>query len=510
MLLYRGTPHHTGLIMIVETRNLSKRFGLFYALKDINFQIEEGEIHGLVGENGAGKSTLIKILTGVYCKTEGDILVSGQKVEINNPVESNALGISVIHQDRNLIPSFTGVENIYLGKKLPKHLTSVDFHAMKADVLKVMKEYEIDLPIDKMAKELTPSQKTMLEIVRAVMNKSKLLILDEPTAALSDKETVRLFALIRKINSKGTAILYVSHRMEEIFELTDRITVFKNGEMVKTVNTKEIDQNGIIALMTDNWKSNKSSTHFEDKKKNKVIYSVEHLSTTDGVVKDISFTAHQGEILGLFGLGGSGRTETLEAIYGYKGIKSGIVKLEETVLKKMTPENSIKKGIVLIHEDRRGHSLVMNRKVKDNIVLSTVDSYVKRGFFMAKKEKEDSLAKVKELNIKTTGIGQRVVELSGGNQQKVVFAKALMSNPKVFLCDEPTQAVDVMTRSEIHELLRRCAERGSTVVYVTSDLKEMLEIADSIVIIANGRSWEQLDNNNLTSEQVLQYCYKTR
>lgn len=496
--------------MLIETKNLNKCFGSFFALKDMNFSIKEGEIHGLVGENGAGKSTLIKILTGVYQKTSGDIYVSNNKVDIKTPTESRDLGISVIHQDRNLIPAFNGIENIYLGMDTPKKMgINVDFNEMKKNILAVMQKYDIDIPLDKMAKELTPSQKTMLEIVRAVMHNCKLLIMDEPTASLTDKETVKLFSLIRKINQEGTAILYVSHRMEEIFELTTSITVFKNGQLVKTVPTNTVTKDDLIKLMTDNWTSANES-HTAAHQDGKVVYSVEHLSTADGIVKDVSFTAHEGEIMGLFGLGGAGRTETLEAIYGFRPIKSGKIFYNNKEFTKPTPTKCLKERIVLIHEDRRGHSLVVSRSVKDNIVLSTIDNYVSKGFFSKKKEDGDAKQKIDELNILTRSANQTVGELSGGNQQKVVFAKALMSNPKVFLCDEPTQAVDVKTRQEIHELLRKCAQNGSAVIYVTSDLKEMLEVADTITIISNGRTWEKLENTGLTSEEVLGYCYKER
>ena len=504
-----GHPHMDNK-MIIETKGLSKRFGNFYALSNINLSIKKGEIHGLVGENGAGKSTLIKILTGVYTKTDGDIFVDGKKVEINSPTESRNLGISVIHQDRNLVPAFNGVENIYLGMDTPKKYgIDVDFRTMRKNIESVMTRYDIDIPLEKMAKELSPSQKTMLEIVRAVMNNCRLLIMDEPTASLTDKETVRLFSLIKRINAEGTAILYVSHRMEEIFQLTNRITVFKNGQLVDTVETKKTDMNGIIRLMTDNWTST-VQTHGEKKTFGPVVYEVNNIMSENGVAKDVSFKAHSGEIMGLFGLGGSGRTETLEAIYGYTKMADGSITYNGKPFEKPDPSKCIKAGIVLVHEDRRGHSIVASRSVKDNIVLSTIDSYVKNGLFQKKKELHDAEEKIKELDIQTRGPEQSLWELSGGNQQKVVFAKALMSRPKVFLCDEPTQAVDVRTREEIHDLLRRCASEGSAVVYVTSDLKEMLEIADTITIISNGRTWETLENVGLTSEEVLRYCYKER
>ena len=496
--------------MVIETKGLSKRFGTFYALKDIDFAIKEGEIHGLVGENGAGKSTLIKILTGVYEKSGGEIFVFGEKVSINSPVESRGLGISVIHQDRNLVPSFSGVENIYLGMDTPKkHGMSIDFKKMKENIEAVMKRYEIEIPLSKMAMELTPSEKTMLEIIRAVMNNSKLLILDEPTASFTDKEANKLFSLIRRLNREGTAILYVSHRLEEIFELTSSITVLKNGQLVGTVRTDEMDQDGLISMMTDNWVSSKRGDrkHVDTPKE---VFSVKHLSTVDGSVKDVSFSVHQGQIMGLFGLGGSGRTETLEALYGVRRIKNGTITYDGRVLSSITPLKCLKNGIVLVHEDRRGHSLVVSRSVRDNIVLSSIESYVRHGIYDVKKEKADADKMIRSMNILSQGQNQAVGELSGGNQQKVVFARAMMTSPRLFLCDEPTQAVDVKTRGEIHELLRSSAGAGSAVVYVTSDLKEMLEIADFITIISQGRSWECLENKNLTSQEVLGYCYKER
>jgi ribose transport system ATP-binding protein len=495
--------------MILETKGICKQFGSMYALKDIDFSIKEGEIHGLVGENGAGKSTLIKILTGVYHLDEGEIFVEGEKVNITDPLQSRQLGISVIHQDRNLIPAFNGVENIYLGAKSEvKNLCFVDFKKMEENIKVVMKKYGIEVPLDVLAKDLSSPQRTLLEITRAMMTECKLLILDEPTASLTDKETTILFDIIKRLNDKGTAILYITHRMDEIFQLTERITVFKNGQLVKTVNKNEIDKDGLITLMTDKWTRSKDKNLRTDF--GKVMYSVKDIATVDKIVKNVSFEVRKGEILGIFGLGGSGRTELLESIYGFKKIKSGDVYVEGKLLEKPTATKSIANGIVLINEDRRGKSLVETRSVKDNIVLSTLDKYVEKGFYNAKREKQDALDKIKELGIKTSGINQATQELSGGNQQKVVFAKALMSNPNIFLCDEPTQAVDVRTREEIHKLLRNCADNGSAIVFVTSDLKEMLDVADNILIMAQGKTWELLPNDNITAEQILKYCYLER
>ena len=293
-----------------------------------------------------------------------------------------------------------------------------------------------------------------------------------------------------------------------IFGLTERITVFKNGQLVDTVNTSAIDQGGLVRLMTDNWVSRESDRSHSSS--GREVFRVEHLSTSDGIVKDVSFTAHSGEIMGLFGLGGSGRTESLEALYGLREKSGGKIVYNGSPFDKPSPAKCIKNGIVLVHEDRRGHSLVVSRSLKDNIVLSSIDGYVKHGLYDVKGERADAEEKIQQMSIQCQGMNQSVGELSGGNQQKAVFARALMTKPELFLCDEPTQAVDVKTRQEIHDLLRKCASEGSAVVYVTSDLKEMLEVADSITVISNGKTWERLENRNLTSEQVLGYCYRDR
>jgi len=491
--------------MLLQTKNLCKQFGGMYALNNIDFEIAEGEIHGLVGENGAGKSTLIKILTGVYSLDDGEIFWNGERVEIHNPRQSRSLGINVIHQDRNLIPAFNGVENIYLGLDYErKSGFAVNWAKMRKRVDEVIAELGIEVELDLPASELTPPQKTLLEIVRAMMTDCRLLILDEPTASLTDKEAEVLFSTIERLKARGTAILYVTHRLDEIFRLTDRITIFKNGQRVNTVKTSEVDKDKIISMMTDNWKSDplQGTRNF-----GKTLLSVRNISSKDGIVKDASFEVRSGEILGIYGLGGSGRTELLECIYGYRPKAGGSIVLDEVPIETSSPEKSIKNGMVLICEDRRGMALVGSLSVKQNIVLSTIDSYARFGIIDESKELSDAMEQISALNIKTEGPDQTVLQLSGGNQQKVVFAKALLSEPKVFLCDEPTQAVDVKTRHEIHKLLRKKAEEGNAVVFVSSDLKEVLEVADNIQIMAGGRTKEFLENKDLTAEQVLSCCY---
>lgn len=491
--------------MLLRTEKLSKSFNGVYALSNINFEVEAGEVHGLVGENGAGKSTLIKMLTGVYSIDEGTVFWEDQPVKIPNPSQSRTLGINVVHQDRTLIPTFDGVENAYLGREYPHKGMQVDWKTMWETVEKTRDELGIELDLSKMAIELSPPQKTCLEIIRAMMNDCKLLILDEPTASLTDKESEILFDIIGKLKKKGTSVLYVSHRMDEIFRLTDRITVFKNGSMVSCVKTSEVDKDKLVSMMTDEWTGSDivHNTNF-----GKVLLEVQGIRTKDGVMKKGSLKVREKEILGVFGLGGSGRTELLEGIYGYRPITEGMVTIDGEQQNMLSPANSIKKGMVLISEDRRGKALVGNLSIKENVLLSCIDRYAKHGYLDEKKEKQDVSEKAEALKIRMTGLDQRIIELSGGNQQKAVFAKALMTDPKVFLCDEPTQAVDIMTRNEIHKLLREKADAGNAVVYVSSDLKEILEVADTIQLVVQGETRQLLVNENLTTTEVLSYCYE--
>lgn len=490
--------------MLLRTEHISKQFSGIYALKDINFEIKAGEIHGLVGENGAGKSTLIKILTGVYRLDEGRVLWNGEEVRIGTPVESRAVGINVIHQDRILVPTFSAVENAYLGMPYPTKRGRVDWAAMKKRVMDTAESLGIEIAPEKAAGDMSPPERTCLEIVRSMMNECRLLILDEPTASLTDKESELLFAIIQTLKEKGTSILYVTHRMDEIFRLTDRITVLKNGAMVETLATSDTNKDELIGKMTDQWVGEMAD---RAESFGEVLLDVEHLGSKDGVVKDACLKARAGEILGVFGLGGSGRTEMLECIYGYRPMAEGSVTLMGERVSGMTPKKAIRRGMALISEDRRGKAMIGSLSVKDNILLSSIDAFALRGVLQEKKENAAAEEMVDSLDIKLAGTQQRAIELSGGNQQKVVFAKALMTKPKVLLCDEPTQAVDVKTRAEIHKLLRQNAREGSAVVYVSSDLKEILEVADNIQIVSGGRTKELLPNENLSSAQVLACCY---
>lgn len=491
--------------MLLQTEHVSKEFNGIYALRDVCFSLKAGEIHGLVGENGAGKSTLIKLLTGVYSLREGTVLWDGKPVSIDSPAASRALGIHVIHQDRTLIPTFDGVENCYLGLEYPTRLGRVDWAAMRRRVRETADRLGIGLDLTKTAAELSPPQRTELEIVRAMMHECRLLILDEPTAALTDRESARLFDLLRSLREKGTAILYVTHRLEEIFLLTDRITVLRNGALVRTVPTKSVTQEQLVAQMTDSApiRAVRRGRDFGP-----VLLEARDIASRDGAVQSGSLTVRSGEILGLFGLGGSGRTELLECIFGCRKLARGQVFLNGAEMTSPSPETSLRQGMALIAEDRRGKAMVGNLSVRDNIMLSSIDGFASHGVVRTKAESAAVNAQIEALRIKLAGPGQRMLELSGGNQQKVVFARVLLTAPKVFLCDEPTQAVDVSTRGEIHRLLRQKADGGAAVLYVSSDLKELLEVADSIQVMSRGRTLDRWKSEGLTARQVLACCYE--
>ena len=490
--------------MVLMTKGVTKHFGPTVALENVSIDIRPGEFHALVGENGAGKSTLIKILSGIYPADSGEIYWQETPVIIPNPRQSRELGITVIHQDRHLIPSFTVTENVYLGLKYETRSLRINWKKMVDRVNRLMDELGIHIPQDTPAWLLSPPQRTQTEIIRAMMTEAKLLILDEPTAALTNQEAEQLFGIIKKLQSRGTAVLYVSHRLEEIIALSDRISVLKNGRLMKTLE-RGAGKAEIISYMTDSFSAevrNGAPRIFGD-----YLLEVENLFTMDGILKKVNFKVRAGEILGLFGLGGSGRTETLECVYGSRLKAGGNIILRGNDYKNPNPPESIKRGMTMINEDRRGKSVITSLSVKENTVISVLDSYSQAGIIDDKSQEKDTQEKIRSLSIKATGCNQPVHELSGGNQQKVAFAKALMPSPLVILCDEPTQAVDVKTRYEIHSLLREMANQGKAVVFVSSDIQETLELSDRVQIISRGKSRECFENNGLNAEQVLACCY---
>jgi ribose transport system ATP-binding protein len=497
---------------LLEVRDLDKKFGMHYALSRISLEINQGEVHALVGENGAGKSTFIKTITGVYPPDGGHIFWKGKREEISNPKAARELGINVVHQDRHLIPAFTGLENLFLGSEYPKKKLGLGifWREMRQKAEKLKEELGIQLNLNKKASEMSPPEKTLLEILRAMMLECQLLILDEPTASLTDQESKLLFQLIHKLASQGTAIVYVSHRMEEVFHLSDRITVFRNGQLAGTVQKSEATSEMVIRLMTNA----EVKRSFIQKKSipadTATVLEVQNLATADGKVKKASVTVRQGEVIGLFGLAGAGRTELLEAIYGLRPIKSGEIHISNRRVQTFSPRHSLDRGVVLIPEDRRSDALIMAMTIRENMTLPVLNQFSTGLKITEHKEKSKVSDWMQFMKVRATGSEQPVHELSGGNQQKVVFAKALLSQPVLFLCDEPTQAVDVMTRDEIHRLLKEQSDKQCGVLYVSSDLHEVLDIADRIYVLHEGVTIAEFSNEGTTPEQILQVCYSQR
>ena len=538
--------------MLLDVKSVDKKFNGVYALKGLDFSLGEGEIHGLVGENGAGKSTFIKILGGVYKRDGGSILWNGKELsETIRPEDSRAFGINIIFQDNVLIPAFTGMENICLGRPYPVKGGIIQWKEMERETEAKAAELGIHLDLRKPVSMMTPAQKKCVEIVRAMMSDCKLLILDEPTASLSDKETNLLFSIVRNLKAKGTSVLYVTHRLEEIMELTDRVTVLRNGTLVSTVDTAGTSRKELVRLMSGNevadgvgeagkdaeaelqgGAADKASgkggvkqtvsgeaekTDIQgaelvgtgsEKKIGRTVLEVHGIRSRDGIVRGGDLEVKTGLITGMFGLCGSGRTEFLECIYGTRKLAGGEVAIDGKTTTRPTPSESIRQGMAFICEDRRGKAMIPSFTVEENMMLSSIDRYTKGGWFQKRAACKKAADMIKVLKIKCIGTSQPAKELSGGNQQKVVFAKALLTEPSIWICDEPTQAVDVATRQEIHRLLREEAKKGKAVLYVSSDLTELLEIADEVAVMAYGNVRKIFENKDLKAAEVLACCYE--
>lgn len=499
--------------MLLNVKSVDKKFNGVYALKGLDFSLREGEVHGLVGENGAGKSTFIKILGGVYKRDGGNILWNGKDLpEAIRPEESRNLGINIIFQDNVLIPAFTGMENICLGRPYPVKGGLIQWKEMEREAAAKAAELGIHLDLKKPVSMMTSAQKKCVEIVRAMMSDCKLLILDEPTASLSDKETNLLFSIVRNLKAKGTSVLYVTHRLEEIMELTDRVTVLRNGTLVSTVDTAGTSRKELVRLMS----GNEAASGVEDAetgkgaegKIGKTALEVHGIRSKDGIVRGVDLNVKSGQITGMFGLCGSGRTEFLECIYGTRKLAGGEVTIDGKTMTRPTPSESIRQGMAFICEDRRGKAMIPAFSVEENMMLSSIDRYTKSGWFQKRAADKKAMDMIEALKIKCVGVSQPAKELSGGNQQKVVFAKALLTEPSIWLCDEPTQAVDVATRQEIHRLLREEAKKGKAVLYVSSDLTELLEVADEVAVMAYGRVRKTFENKDLKPTDVLACCYE--
>lgn len=486
--------------MEVIMKNIYKAFGTNAVLEGVNFDTHGGEIHALMGENGAGKSTMMNILTGMHKKDQGTILINGKEHSYTNPKEAEEHGVSFIHQEMNTWPQMTVLENLFIGKEMKNKIGFIRSKEMKTLALKTFKELGITMDLDADVQTLSVGQQQMIEIAKALMTDCQVLIMDEPTAALTDREIRMLFKIIQHLKTKKVAIIYISHRMEEIFEISDRITVMRDGMTVDTTLTKETNVDDVVRKMV----GREISDYYPKKNAEigEMVFEVKNLSGTSGF-ENISFSVKSGEIVGFSGLMGAGRTEIMRGIFGIDPISQGEIILEGKKVQLKNPSTAIKAGVGFLTENRKEEGLVLDFSIKDNISLPSIDEFRVRGLIDTKTEDEFVQLLMKRLTVKAQNEDISAGSLSGGNQQKVVLAKWIGIGPKVLILDEPTRGVDVGAKREIYQLMNELAERGVAIVMVSSDLPEVLGVSDRILVVHEGKIAGELSRTEATQEKIM-------
>ncbi|MCR4830923.1 MAG: sugar ABC transporter ATP-binding protein [Pseudobutyrivibrio sp.] len=486
--------------MKIKMSGINKAFGGNPVLQNAGFELNDGEIHALMGENGAGKSTLMKILTGVYTKDAGEIFVDGNEVCYKNPQEAEKAGIVFIHQELNVLFDMTVEENMYLGKEIVNKFGVCDKAAMRAEVKKILDVLGVDIEPSEKMDMLSIGQQQMIEIAKALMVDAKVIIMDEPTAALTQKETEVLFKVVRSLKEKGVSIVYISHRMEEIFELCDRITILRDGQYIGTRLISETDMTEVVKMMIGREIGERYPER--DVKTGDVVFNVEDLNCP-GVFSNISFNVRAGEVLGVAGLMGAGRTEIMQSIFGNMPNVTGRVFIEGKEIHNKSPEQAMKNGIGFITEDRKTEGLMLEESIKRNISLTNLNRISKHGILNRKDENEMVKKGIEELHIRCTGPDHSCNELSGGNQQKVVFSKWIFTNPKVLILDEPTRGVDIGAKKEIYSIINDLAAQGVAIIMVSSELPEILGMSDRVMVINEGKIGGFIDRNEANQENVM-------
>ncbi|HWR11269.1 MAG TPA: sugar ABC transporter ATP-binding protein [Rectinemataceae bacterium] len=486
---------------LIVVKNLNKSFPGVHALKDVQFDLYPGEVHTLVGENGAGKSTLMKVLSGVYQKDSGEVLLDGKPVSMPNPKAAQRLGISIIHQELNLMNHLTAAQNIFIGRE-PKKGPFLDEKALnkKASDLFAMLKMDIDPRVK--IRELTIAKQQMVEIVKALSYDARVLIMDEPTAALNDAEIEELFAIIRDLRSKSVAIIYISHRMDELFRISDRITVMRDGQYVDTLKIGDTNLDRVISLMVG--RTIDASVPQIDLSANKpVMLKVKGLSQGN-VLKNINFEAKKGEILGFAGLMGAGRTEAARAIFGADPINAGEIWVNGRKVIIRRPVDAVRHGIGYLSEDRKRFGVAISMDVEMNSAMASMPRFTGFAGFVKNKEiRKAAMENVKKLSIKTPSLQQKLKFLSGGNQQKVVVAKWLIRNCDILIFDEPTRGIDIGAKQEIYTLLNELALAGKTIIMISSELPEILRLSHRIVVMCEGRITGELAASEATQEKIM-------
>lgn len=492
---------------ILKCEGISKAFGGTQALKDVQLRIRPGEVHALLGENGAGKSTLMKCVIGLIKQDSGTMEFEGKPYQASGPVDALNCGISMIHQELNPEPYLTVAESIFLKRENTKGIF-LDKKAQNKRCAELLSKFNVPYTAMTKMQELTLAQVQMVEIIKAVSCDSRLIIMDEPTSSLDATETEHLFETIRELKEKGVAIIYISHRMEEIFEICDRVSVFRNGTYVDTKSMEGVTRDELISMMVG--RDVKNVFPKVDCEIGDVVFKVENISGEG--FHDISFEVHAGEILGLSGLVGSGRSETMRAIFGLDELKSGKMYLEGKEITNKNPRAAIKKGICMVNEDRKNYGLCLLRSIRENISLPNLAEKQKGLLLNQRREKRECMEAAKKLTVKAASIEHNGFSLSGGNQQKVVLAKWVMANPKVLILDEPTRGVDVGAKSDIHTLMCEFAAKGMAIIMISSELPEVMGMSDRIMVYHEGTisgevSRAEIMSSNITQKELLEMAF---
>ncbi|HAJ4259196.1 TPA: ATP-binding cassette domain-containing protein [Escherichia coli] len=490
----------------LQMKHITKRFPGVLALNDVQFSLRRGEVHALLGENGAGKSTLMKILSGVYQPDEGEIIFEDKPVSFSDPLSAQNVGITIIHQEFNLFPELTVEENIFIGRGFcKKNRWRLDEKQQRQATIEILQKLNLAIKPDTLVADLTVAQQQMVEIAKAISVNARILIMDEPTAALTETEIESLFRVTRLLKEQGTGIVYISHRLEELALIADRATVMRDGQYISTVDYECVKISDLIAMMVGRDLGNIYPRR-EALQQRIPVLEVNGL-TRKGVLNDINFTLYRGEILGFAGLMGAGRTELARAIFGADSIDSGTLKLngKETVIKDIS--DAIQQGISYLTEDRKKEGLALNLSVERNIMLGNYPEYSDRfGNVDSRRCQQTSEEQVKALRIKTPNLEQAALNLSGGNQQKIIIARWVCKDTDILIFDEPTRGIDVGAKLEIYELMNRLVAKGKSIIMISSELPEVLGMCDRILVMRSGRITGELSAKEATQEKIMQYA----
>lgn len=487
---------------LIELRNVTKKFPGVIALNNMNLQIEPGKVHGLIGENGAGKSTLIKVMTGVYQPEDGDILLLGSKADFKNPNHARQAGIACVYQELNIIKELSVTDNIFLNRMMKKANGLLDYPAMNKIANDVMISLGKEVDVTKPAGNYGMGILQMIEIARAILQDVKLIIMDEPTSSLGEREVEELFKTVRMLQERGVAILFVSHKLEELFELCEKVTVIRDGEHIMTDEICNVSNDRLINAMVGRSVTNKYPKI--PTKRGETAIELSHVSSA-GELNDVSFKAYYGEILGLAGLVGAGRTETMRAIFGDLPVDSGVISVNGEPVKIKSPRDAVGRKIAFLTEDRKGQGLVLNQSILTNLILSNLKRFSNGLFINSKLVDEVTKSNLSELRIKTPTVENIAGQLSGGNQQKVVIGKWVNTNADIYLFDEPTRGIDVGAKVEVYNIMNSLLEQGKCIIMVSSELPEILGMSDRVLVMREGRIMAEIDRDskNFNQEKIM-------